>query len=167
MRRAAEVLSLLLAIGLQISLWPELTVLVMPALVLITVLVWGYADNQRTGFRTAFIGGILLDLYRQQDFGMFTGALLLAYASTLLFRASGDESPPFSVRVSAAILSAVVYEMVVVGWIALTTAEFPFFELLVQVATLNTITTVVIFIMCQPLILLATQKYSPHHARSL
>lgn len=167
MRRLAEILSLLVAIGIQISLWPQLTTAILPAFTLVIALVWGYADNPVAGFRTAFIGGLLLDLYHQQIFGMLTIALMVAYASTLLLRTPSDETAPLSVRISATVLAAVVYELVVLGWIALTTTRLPFFELLAQVATLNAVGTVIAFILFQPLLPLMKPTYYAHHARSL
>ncbi len=166
MRRLGEILMLLFAVGAQVTLWPQLTARVLPALVLVIVLLWGYADGVTAGFRTAAVGGLILDLYHQQRFGLFTTALVIAYAVTLVLRAPGDEST-LAERLSGIVLAAAAYELVVLVWIKATTGHFPFFEELLHVATLNVAATIVVFALCQPLLAIIKPPYSPHHARSL
>lgn len=152
MKRAIELFIVLGVIGLQIALWPQLTYWVLPEFVLVLAFSWGLATDVGNGFRLAFVSGLLLDLYSQQNFGMFTLALVLAYSILLPFTRTPSSEMSSPLKLSLFAVAALVYELVILLFLNFTSGSFPFFAELLQVATLNIASSVVLFALIRPLI---------------
>ncbi len=135
------------AIGflLQTMWWPEITLLVAPAWLLSWAAAWGATRNLEGGYWLAIIGGLLLDLFAGSTFGLFTVASLVSYGIFYMVVSTrpASDSGPFILLVFA--VTAALYEILVLLGLLVTTGNLPFFALLVQVATLNTVGTVVVF----------------------
>ena len=156
-------LSILVAIGVQITLWPELTNRVLPAVVLAMAVVWGHRESPATGFQLAFLGGLLLDLYAQHSFGLYTAATLAGYGTVWLVQRPSEDSG-LGERLASFAVACLIYELMLVIIINFS-GVFPFFDSLLKVSTLNIAVSLGLFVLMQPLI--TTAKAPPRHARPL
>jgi hypothetical protein len=168
MRRLIELICWLGVIGLQISLWPQLTDRFRPAFTLAAALAWGLASGRSVsgpdrarvestselfgGFVLAALSGLALDFYAQHSFGLLATASALGYAVIwLVIRPPVDEIS-WPVKVGGAALGAGLYELTVLAVTDLTTQNFPFLAELTTVATLNVAGTTAAFIVFAALI---------------
>jgi rod shape-determining protein MreD len=142
MNRVLVVLAMILLVAIQVAGWPELTTRVLPAFCLAGALAWGIVGGRLAGFRAAIIFGLILDLYSQHNFGMFTTAMALAAAVPALF--ARDEDSGLATQLAALATAAVTYELVILTWISLADDRAAFLANLVTVGTLNSIGTVVV-----------------------
>ena len=159
---------LLLLLGLQISFWPSVTGVVMPAFILAAAFAVGLQDRLLTGFRIAFIGGLLLDLYAQLHFGRFTLAALAGYGlAVVLLRGQTADLISTPYRLSLVTAGALLYELVVLIFIRVGNGSFPFFSQLTQVATLNVLATVVTYGVFTGIVVVLTRNQRTYGPRSL
>lgn len=163
MNLVVQAAALIIALGVQVALVPSVLHRAVPAIVLVVVVSWGYVGRPDAGLRVAFFGGLLMDLYSQTHFGMFTVATTLAYAVTLLLRPP-DKEASFGLRLSGMFLAAVVYHLVLLLWLATVTRHLPFWELLARTATLDVAATLLIFMVGQ-VILSLRRRPSPRYVR--
>lgn len=152
MKRALEAFIVLGVIALQVALWPQITFRFLPEFVLVLAFSWGLATGVGSGFRLAFVSGLLLDLYSQQNFGMFTLAMVVSYATLLPFAKTPSSELSWPLTLSLFALAVSVYEVVILLVLNFTNASFPFFAELLQVATLNVVSSVVLFALVRPLV---------------
>lgn len=162
MRRVGGIIGALFAVGLQVGLWPQVTLRFLPAFCLALAFAWGFSAGRLSGFRLAFVLGLLLDLYAQHNFGMFTLAMLTGYGVT--FAASRTDDPAAG-RLVAVVAGATAYELVVLLFLRLSDGRFPFFAELIGVATLNIASTVVVFLICAAVAGAFTDHTRPHAQR--
>lgn len=171
MRLAIQIFGLLLVAGIQITLWPQLSDRLLPAWMLVVALAWGFARGDLPGFRLAFAGGLLLDLYAREHFGMLTLAMSLSYGAVFIILRSQLGQPGLVLKYSLVVVSAALYELIILIWLAATVGRFPFFAQLLHVATLNIVSTVIVFIIMEPVIRAIARRLEPkhpaHEARSL
>jgi cell shape-determining protein MreD len=136
------IVAILMVIAVQVSAWPNLTPRVMPAFALAAALAWGYSAGRLAGFKLAVLLGVILDLYAQHNFGMFTVAMAVGAAVPALI--SRDEDDGLAPQAVALVVAGFLYELVLLIWISVADAQAAFFANLLQVATLNTVGTVVV-----------------------
>lgn len=155
------ILAWLVILSIQISLWPQITTGIMPAFGLAAALAWGLSPGQtmtgpararvgsashlRGGLWLAIASGAILDLYAQHHLGLLTVASGLAYASVFLVVRPPVDDASWTNRLAAATLAGIVYEVIVLSVLNLTTDNLPLLALLFQVATLNVVGTVLVF----------------------
>ncbi|MSU76093.1 hypothetical protein EXS54_01300 [Patescibacteria group bacterium] len=163
MIRVLAILAWLVILSIQVSLWPQITTAIMPAFGLAAALAWGLAPGSsvtgparahvgsashlRTGLWLALASGALLDLYAQHHLGLLMIASGLGYASIWLVVRPPVDDLGWPTRLSAALLAAIIYELVILVVMVLTRSNFPFLAELLQVATLNVVGTVIVFAM--------------------
>jgi hypothetical protein len=151
----------LLIIAIQVSLWPQITEGIQPAFTLAAALAVGLtagktvtgpararvgsSGNLWTGFWLAVISGTVLGLYAQHHFGLLTVASALGYASIWLVIRPPVDDLRWPGRLSAALLAAAVYELVILLVLKLTVKNFPLLAELATVGTLNVLGTVAAF----------------------
>ena len=152
MKFTIELLVILVLIGLQVSLWPQLAPGAIPALVVVAAIARGLAGDVAGGLRTAFVGGLMLDLYAHHYFGLFTGATLIAFATCLVFGGSNPNELRIPGQLGVMLLAAVVYELLILLILTVAVDHFPFFASLRYTATLNVLATMFSFILLAPLI---------------
>ena len=142
MNQVVVILAMILLVAIQVAGWPELTTRVLPAFCLAAALAWGIVGGRVAGFRAAIIFGLILDLYSQHNFGMFTTAMALGAAvPTILVR---DEDSGLATQLAALVAAALTYEVVLLAWISVADDRAAFLANLVTVGTLNSIGTVVV-----------------------
>lgn len=161
MNRVLAILVWLLIIAVQVSLWPQITTGIQPAFTLAAALAVGLtpakattgparahvgsSSNVWSGFWLAIASGAGLDLYAQHHFGMLLTASALGYAVVWLIIRPPVDDLGWPSRLSAALLAAAIYELIILGTLKLTVAHFPFLASLITVATLNVLGTVAAF----------------------
>lgn len=152
MRRVGEFFALLMLLAVQVTLWPELTGRFLPAFSFIAAFSWGLARSVPAGFQLAFISGLLLDLYTQQHFGLFTVATVLGYSPLWFFLRGRPAELSGSLKLALFVMGATVYELTLLVWLTVANAHFPFFAELLKVATLNVVSSLVFFSLMAPLV---------------
>lgn len=157
--------SLVLGFGLQAVLWPDVTLLMQPAFLLVIALLVGFNRGLAPGFWFAFTAGLLLDFYAQQRFGLFTFAMLLAYLPAFIYWQTRTNELTLPTKITLTVTAACIYELVLLVVIRLGNSEFAFFAELLQVATLNVVGSVIAYAVLAPLFSALLAK-SPHE-RSL
>lgn len=136
------IVAILVVLAIQVAGWPEITTRVMPAFALAAALAWGYSAGRLAGFKLAVLLGIILDLYSQHNFGMFTVAMAVGAAIPAVI--SRDEDDGLAPQIVSLAIAGFLYELVILIWISISDAQAAFFANLLQVATLNTVGTVVV-----------------------
>lgn len=171
MRRLVAVVAWLFVLALQVSLWPEITVRVMPAFAFATALAWGITINSRTGLWLAGGSGLMLDLYAQHDFGMLTAASLLGYgAAWAILRRYLSGSVSWGPVLLGAAAGSVAYELTVLLWTEARIEGFPLLAETFGTGTLNALATFVAFLVAAGLASTAAGWLNPprsRHERSL
>jgi cell shape-determining protein MreD len=171
MSRLLAILTGLAILALQISLWPEITVRVLPAFAFAAALAWGTSVNLRTGFWLAGVGGLLLDLYAQHDFGMITLASLAGYGAAWgILRGYLSGAVSWGPVLVGAGAGAATYEFVLLLWMKLHVGgSFPFLAEAFGTGTLNALATFVVFLVAAGVASAAAGWFNPRprHERSL
>lgn len=175
MQRLLELAVWLGVISLQIALWPQITEQVLPAFVLAGSLAWGLAGRPGAdgaagmvpGFRLAFASGLILDLYTQHHFGMFTVATSLGYITSWLFLRPPAPEVTLALGLPIALAAAAVYELAILIFINSSTPHFPFFAELLTTATLNVAGTVTAFVLFWAIVNAYLKRFPTRHERSL
>lgn len=171
MKRLAAILAWLAILALQIALWPEITVRILPAFAFAAALAWGIVINPRTGLWLAGGTGLVLDLYAQHDFGMITVASLLGYGSAwAILRRYLSGTVSWGPVLLGAAAGSVAYELAVLLWTDLRIEHFPLLAEAFGTGTLNALATFVAFLVAAGLASTATGWFSsprPKHERSL
>lgn len=171
MKRLAAVLAWLAILALQIALWPEITVRVMPAFAFAAALAWGIVINPRSGLWLAGGAGLALDLYAQHDFGMITVASLAGYgAAWAILRRYLSGTVSWGPVLLGAAAGSAAYELTVLLWTAIRVDGFPLLAEALGTGTLNALATFVAFLAAAGLASTAAGWFSsprPKHERSL
>lgn len=119
---------------------------VLPAFVLAGVLAWGLSTDLDSGLRWGLAGGVLLDVYAGHQVGMFTLAVILGYLPLFAASRGAVDELGLALKLALAAAAALIYELVLLTVINLTTT-FPFFAELRDVATLNVVATTGVFLL--------------------
>ncbi len=119
---------------------------VLPAFVLAGVLAWGLSAEIETGLRWGVAGGILLDLYAGHQVGVFTLAILLAYLPLFAASRVASDERGVAIKLALAVAAGVIYQLVLLVATNLG-SDFPFFAELRDVATLNVVATIGVFLL--------------------
>lgn len=167
MSRLILIVLLLLAIGLQVAGWPQVTYRVLPDFTLAAVLAWTLSRNLRGGLEAAVFAGLLLDLYAQHSFGRFLVGMLLAYG-IIAALTRGNQLEDLGLGYVLIVTSGAIvsYELWILIITNLTTDAFPFLAELRSVATLNSIATLIVFVCLLPIArVLAARLPLPYEGR--
>jgi rod shape-determining protein MreD len=151
MRSVAIPILMVTGFGLQAVLWPDVTLQVQPAFLLIIAMIVGFNRGLQAGFWFAFASGLVLDFYVQRQFGLFTFAMTAAYLPVFIYWQTRVSELTVPTKLTLVVTSACLYELLVVTGIRLGNSAFPFFAELARVATLNVIGSVVAFAVLAPL----------------
>lgn len=161
MSRVLAGLVWLLIVAVQVALWPQITSAVQPAFTLAAALAVGLTPAKAitgparahvgssgslwNGFWLAIVSGAVLDLYAQHHFGLLLTASALGYAAVWLVVRPPIDDLGWPSRLSAALLAAAIYELVILSVFKLTVDNFPFLASLATVSTLNVLGTIAAF----------------------
>ncbi|HEY8108402.1 MAG TPA: hypothetical protein VIF43_00070 [Patescibacteria group bacterium] len=171
MKRLAVILTWVFVLALQIALWPEITVRVLPAFAFATALAWGIMINPRTGFWLAGGSGLLLDLYAQHDLGMVTVASLAGYGVAWgIIRGYLSGTVSWGPVLLGAAVGSFVYELFLLLWMEVRVDGFPLLAETIGTGTLNALATFVVFLVAAGLASAASGWFNtprPRHERSL
>ncbi|MDP9212261.1 MAG: hypothetical protein M3N59_03220 [bacterium] len=169
MRRLLGLLVWLGIFALQLSLWPQLTVRVLPAFAFAAALAWGATAHPRAGLWAAVGSGLVLDLYAQHDFGRLTVASAAGYGTFwLVLRGYTAGAVSWAPVLAGGAAAVAVYELALLLWTALSVEGFPFLAETFRTGTLNAIATFVAFLISVGLAgLYADRTTSSRHEGSL
>jgi rod shape-determining protein MreD len=108
-----NILLILLAVVLQISIMPNLAIWqVFPNLILISTVILIFSGRDKEALYWAALGGITLDLFSTFHFGIFTVSLLIIYFLISYLVKKFFSDPNFIIATGLFLISGVIFDLI-------------------------------------------------------